>query len=94
MFAGEYQEINLFFVSFWSFDGVLDIGANATGSGIRLFFNLLVFGSISYEKDVYSFSGVIDPDPESETREVRALSHEVRSEKAIDRKRALNVETL
>lgn len=65
-FAGEYEEIDLFVISFWTFEGSdnqLRGGPTpeATGSGIRLFFGLLTFGSLEDENGVvYSFSGLFD----------------------------------
>lgn len=61
LLTGFYSEVDLLLISFWNFDGSLSGGVNedATGSGIRLFFGLLTFGSYTGDStgDVYSFSG-------------------------------------
>lgn len=63
-YSGIYAEASLLFISFWSFQGVVRGGpTQAEGSGIRLFFNLLAFGSIEFNNGVTdvvtSFSGAV-----------------------------------
>lgn len=57
LFDGTYSELNLFLISFWSFEGTSD-QASASGRGIRLFFGLLVFGSFNSNSFTVEFSGV------------------------------------
>jgi len=61
-FTGSYAEIDLFFISLWSFEGGDNqIGKGASGSGIRLFFGLFVFGSLeASDGAIFSLSGVFD----------------------------------
>jgi hypothetical protein len=59
--GGGYDELDLFVISFWSFQGTDDLGDDAHGSGIRLLFGLLVFGSLEDSNgQPYLFSGLLD----------------------------------
>jgi hypothetical protein len=58
---GDYDEVDLFVISFWSFQGDDSLGDNARGSGIRLLFGLLLFGSLQDSNDgLHIFSGPFD----------------------------------
>jgi len=66
---GLHTEFNLFVISFWSFEGMVDSvrGKGVSGSGIRLFFGLLVLGSFELpDSTVFSFFGVVDSEPTAE----------------------------
>lgn len=57
-FAGTYTELDLLFISFWSFEGTGDGTELASGSGIRLLFGLWFFGELSSLGFDYELSGV------------------------------------
>jgi hypothetical protein len=58
-FSGTYTELNLLFISLWSFQGTsVGLADPADGTGIRLFFGLLVFGSLHSNGYTIDFSGV------------------------------------
>jgi hypothetical protein len=61
--AGSYTELDLFVISFWSFQGGDNQGGGggASGSGIRVLFGLLVFGSLQDSNGgAYAISGLFD----------------------------------
>ena len=103
-FSGSYEELNLLFVSFWSYEGNFSsIGFNSSGSGIRLFFGLLVFGTLeeALEGRTYSFSGVFEEFFNPMVDEAPAPSRQLMPEAVGDRspaarlrRRSLSPETI
>lgn len=75
-FIGSYTELNLLLISFWSYEGTaLGVGSSASGSGIRLFFGLLVFGTVLADGYTIEFSGGFSGQVSSEADPLTFESH-------------------
>ena len=65
-FSGGKDELDLGFISFWSFQETPLQGGLANGSGIRLLFGLFIFGTIENGPETISFSGIFAGAPNSD----------------------------
>lgn len=60
LFTGSYTELNLLFISFWSYTGTPG-GPLKTGSGIKLFFGLFLVGNLEDPTTgEFSVAGIFD----------------------------------
>lgn len=87
-FFGSYEELNLFLISFWTMDGTGPAGTTpASGTGIRLLFGLLTFGTIENAGNTYSFAGSLNLTPNVDRARAQpwSIPHDLRTSREFQR---------